>query len=94
MEIIESAGRAPSLKLYPGICLTTEGKARKNLRYGTSNIAPILVAAVQYTFTHNNAQENTMRQNTQNETYIIIDIANKRTHYIFKNIQTIPPYIQ
>ena len=28
MEIIESAGRAPSLKLYPGICLTTEGKAR------------------------------------------------------------------
>ena len=27
MEIIESAGRAPSLKLYPGICLTTEGKA-------------------------------------------------------------------
>ena len=28
MEIIESAGRAPSFKLYPGICLTTEGKAR------------------------------------------------------------------
>ena len=23
IEIIESAGRAPSLKLYPGICLTT-----------------------------------------------------------------------
>ena len=40
MEIIESAGRALSLKLYPGICLTTEGKARKNLRQGTSNIAP------------------------------------------------------
>ena len=32
MEIIESASRAPSLKLYPVICLTTEGKARKNLR--------------------------------------------------------------
>ena len=32
MEIIESAARAPSLKLYPGICLTTEGKAWKNLR--------------------------------------------------------------
>ena len=24
IEIIESAGRAPSLKLYPGICLTTD----------------------------------------------------------------------
>jgi hypothetical protein len=26
-----SAGRAPSCELYPGICLTTEEKARKNL---------------------------------------------------------------
>jgi hypothetical protein len=28
---LESAGRAPSCELYPGICLTTEEKARKNL---------------------------------------------------------------
>jgi hypothetical protein len=26
-----SAGRAPSCELYPGICLTTEEKTRKNL---------------------------------------------------------------
>jgi hypothetical protein len=26
-----SAGRAPSCELYPGICLTTEEKARKTL---------------------------------------------------------------
>jgi len=33
MKIIESAGRAPSLKLYPGICLTTEGKALHFIKY-------------------------------------------------------------
>ena len=27
----KSADRAPSFKVYPGICFTTEGKARKNL---------------------------------------------------------------
>ena len=31
MEVIESAGRAPSFKLYPGICLTTQEKLVKLL---------------------------------------------------------------
>jgi hypothetical protein len=31
IEKLGSAGRAPSCELYPGICLTTEEKARKNL---------------------------------------------------------------
>jgi hypothetical protein len=30
-EKLGSAGRAPSCELYPGICLTTEEKARKTL---------------------------------------------------------------
>ena len=92
MEIIESAGRAPSLKLYPGICLTTEGKAGKT-SVRVRRKLPRSWWQQSNTHLHNNAKDNT-RQNTQNETYIIIDIANKRTHYILKNIQTIPPYIQ
>jgi hypothetical protein len=31
IEKLGSAGRAPSCELYPGICLTTEEKSRKNL---------------------------------------------------------------
>jgi hypothetical protein len=30
----KSADRSPSLREYPGICLTTEEKARKNLSQG------------------------------------------------------------
>ena len=57
MEIIESAGRAPSLMLYPGICLTTEGKARKNLRYRPKQVElieiinkPLLLHLVGYLY--------------------------------------------
>jgi hypothetical protein len=40
-------------ELYPGICLTTEKKARKNLLVRVVEKCPdISVAAVQYTFTH------------------------------------------
>jgi hypothetical protein len=46
-----SVGRVPSLELYPGICLTTEEKTKKNLRV-VEKCPSILVAAVQYTFTH------------------------------------------
>jgi hypothetical protein len=35
-EILGSAGRAPSCELYPGICLTTEEKARKNPNHITT----------------------------------------------------------
>jgi hypothetical protein len=38
-------------ELYPGICLTTEEKARKNLRV-VEKYPDISVAVVQYTFTH------------------------------------------
>jgi hypothetical protein len=34
----KSAGRAPSLWVYPGICLTTEEKARKNLSQGSRRV--------------------------------------------------------
>jgi hypothetical protein len=38
----KSAGRAPSLRvLYPGICLTTEGKARKNHSQGKRNFSQV-----------------------------------------------------
>jgi len=36
----KSAERAPSLReFYPGICLTTEEKARKNLSQGKENLS-------------------------------------------------------
>jgi len=34
----KSAGRAPSLRFYPDICLTTEEKARKNLSQGSRRV--------------------------------------------------------
>jgi hypothetical protein len=38
----ESAGRAPSLRVFcPGICLTTEGKARKNHIQGKRNFSQV-----------------------------------------------------
>jgi hypothetical protein len=38
----KSAGRAPSLRVfYPGICLTTEGKARKNHSQGKRNFSQV-----------------------------------------------------
>jgi hypothetical protein len=38
-------------ELYPGICLTTEEEARKNLRV-VEKCPDIPVAVAQYTFTH------------------------------------------
>jgi hypothetical protein len=37
-KVRNSAGRALSLQLYPGICLTTEEKARKNLSEGSRSV--------------------------------------------------------
>jgi hypothetical protein len=38
----KSAGRAPSLRVFcPGICLTTEGKARKNRSQGKRNFSQV-----------------------------------------------------
>ena len=50
-----------------------------------------------WSFTHNNAlKNNTMRQNTQNETYIIIDTANnsfqKHTNHTAIYSYTVNPY--
>jgi hypothetical protein len=43
-------------ELYPDICLTTEEKSRKTLRL-VEKCPDIPVAAVQYTFTHKQYQE-------------------------------------
>ena len=54
MEIIESAGRALSLKLYPGICLTTEGKAQQRReKHKTEGKALTVVSIRNKTFTFN-----------------------------------------
>jgi len=37
-EFGKSAGRAQTLRVYPGICLTTEEKARKNLNQGSRRV--------------------------------------------------------
>jgi len=37
----KSAGRAPSREFYPGICLTTEERARKNLRQDKKNLSQV-----------------------------------------------------
>ena len=42
----KSAGRAPSCEFYAGICLTTEGKARKNLSKGKKNPSQIKKTSV------------------------------------------------
>ena len=36
--LLKSADRAPTCELNPGICLTTEEKARKNLSQGSQRI--------------------------------------------------------
>jgi hypothetical protein len=51
-----SAVRAPSLRFFPGICLTTEGKARKNLSQGKKNLSQgkEISVTVQYTYYQKN----------------------------------------
>jgi hypothetical protein len=52
----KSAGRAPSLRvIYPGICLTTEEEARKNLSHGSGRV-PVGRMKIEYTeqSIHNN----------------------------------------
>jgi predicted solute-binding protein len=56
-------------ELYPGICLTTEEKARKTSVRVVEKCPDIPVAVVQYAFTHK--QNNTV---TRNGTYIAIRI--------------------
>jgi hypothetical protein len=49
----KSAGRAPSLRVFPGICLTTEEKARENLSQGKKNLSQVkknLSQSAVYTF--------------------------------------------
>jgi hypothetical protein len=37
----KSAGRAPSLRVLSGICLTTEENARKNISQGKKNLSQV-----------------------------------------------------
>jgi hypothetical protein len=69
-------------ELYPGICLTTEEKARKTSVRVVEKCPDIPVAAVQYTkqYTeqHNETEytERNMHNNkTQNRTYVIISLS-------------------
>jgi hypothetical protein len=50
-------------ELYPGISLTTEEKARKNLSYGSRIVPHIPVTVVQYTFTHKQYTERNIHNN-------------------------------
>jgi hypothetical protein len=63
-------------ELYPDIWLAAKEKARKTSVRVVEKRPDIPVAVVQYTFTQNNPQNNTMRQNTQNGAYITIRILN------------------
>jgi hypothetical protein len=56
-------------ELYPGICLTTEEKARKNLSYGSRKVPRYPGGSIPGHIHTNNTQNNTMRQNG---TYITI----------------------
>jgi hypothetical protein len=60
-------------ELYPGICLTTEEKARKILRV-VEKCPDISVAVVQYTFTHKQYTEQHNETEYTNGTFITIRI--------------------
>ena len=55
----KSAGRARLCELYPGICHTTEEKARKNLSQGKKNLSHSTVYILPKTPTHYKALTNT-----------------------------------
>ena len=46
--ITKSAGRAPSCEVYPGVCLTTEEKARKHFSQGSGRV-PVGRMKTEYT---------------------------------------------
>jgi hypothetical protein len=50
----KSAGRAPpkNASFYPGICLTTEEEARKNLSQGMKNLSQVKKTSVITKSTH------------------------------------------
>jgi len=51
----KSAGRAPSLRVVPGICLTTEEKARKNFNQGSRRVQ---VGTTKTEYTEQNIHKN------------------------------------
>jgi hypothetical protein len=58
----KSAGCAPSLRVFLGICHTTEEKARKNLSLGKENLSQVKknLSQIQYTY-YQNAHTNTLQ---------------------------------
>jgi hypothetical protein len=61
-------------ELYRGVCLTTEEKHGNTSVRAVEKCPDIPVAVVQYTFTQNNTQNNTVGQNTQSGSNITIRI--------------------
>jgi len=59
-KIKKSADRAPLFEVYPGVCLTTEEKAQKNLNQGSRRM-PVGTMKTEYTeqSIHNNNNKNT-----------------------------------
>ena len=56
-KFVKSAGRGRLCELYPGICLATEEKARKNLRQGSRRVPAGTMKIHKHTIrihTHNN----------------------------------------
>jgi hypothetical protein len=69
-------------ELYPGICLTTEKKARKTLLVRVVEKCPDFpVAAVQYTFTHKQYTEQ-HNETEYTERYITIRILKLTKEHI------------
>jgi hypothetical protein len=60
----KSVGRAPLCEFYPGICLTTEEKAWKNLSQGKKNLR------VQYTYYQKNTHERERERERERESII------------------------
>jgi hypothetical protein len=64
-------------ELHPGICLTTEKKARKNISYGSRKVSQYRGGSCSTHSHTNSTQSNTVRQNIQSGIY-------KTTQLIFQ----------
>jgi hypothetical protein len=85
----KSAGRAPSCKFYPGICLTTDGKARKNLSQGKKNLSQVKKNLSQSTVhivpKHPHVTKPTQTHTLQNP-HVTHTLTRARTHTHYKTI--------
>jgi len=76
---------SPICEFYPGICLTNEEKARKNLSQGKENLSQIKKnLRVQYTYYQNTHTLQNPHKHTHNKTH-----THTHTHTLQNNIK--PP---